>query len=327
MTEDMDRRAFLKTSAALSGAAAFGMAGASEAAQNGGKGKDSPEPGANAMPTGKIGDLEISRLISGGNLIGGWAHSRDLIYVSQLMKHYNTPEKIMETLKIMEEHGINTLIADLRGETVSILHRYWDEMDGNIQWVHQGHTAPGRPAWDIKRAVDNGACAVYIHGGISDKLVRDGNHEVLGTCMDVIREAGVPCGIGAHDLDTVIASETAGYDPDFYMKTLHHHDYWSARNPQQLPPVIENRDGDNYWAQTPEQTIEFMKGIDKPWIAFKVLAAGAIRPQSGFSYAFENGADFICVGMFDWQVSDDALVARRTVSRVAQNGRERSWYA
>ena len=42
--------------------------------------------GANKLPLGKIKDLEISRIICGGNLIGGWAHSRDLMYVSTLVK-------------------------------------------------------------------------------------------------------------------------------------------------------------------------------------------------------------------------------------------------
>jgi hypothetical protein len=44
---------------------------------------------------------------------------------------------------------------------------------------------------------------------------------------------------------------------------------------------------------TPDRTIAFMQEIEKPWIAFKVLAAGGIRPESGFRYAFEHGADFM----------------------------------
>ena len=72
-----------------------------------------PPPQTAKMPTGKIGNLDISRLIIGGNLIGGWAHSRDLIYVSKLFKAYNTQEKIFETLALAEQHGINTiLLAD-----------------------------------------------------------------------------------------------------------------------------------------------------------------------------------------------------------------------
>ena len=47
---------------------------------------------------GQIKNLKLSRLISGGNLISGWAHSRDLSYVHNLMEHYNTPEKVLETL-------------------------------------------------------------------------------------------------------------------------------------------------------------------------------------------------------------------------------------
>ncbi len=61
------------------------------------------------LPMGKLGDHEISRLIMGGNLIGGWAHARDLIYVSSLFKAYNTEKKIYETLILGENAGINTI--------------------------------------------------------------------------------------------------------------------------------------------------------------------------------------------------------------------------
>jgi hypothetical protein len=66
-----------------------------------------------------------------------------------------------------------------------------------------------------------------------------------------------------------------------------------------------------------------MHEVEKPWIAFKVLAAGAIRPESGFRYAFENGADFICAGMFDFQVEENANLVRSILPQ-AQN-RERPW--
>ncbi|MCX8107582.1 MAG: hypothetical protein N3G20_02125, partial [Verrucomicrobiae bacterium] len=80
-----------------------------------------------------------------------------------------------------------------------------------------------------------------------------------------------------------------------------------------------------YWDLDPDRTIAFMQEVEKPWIAFKVLAAGAIRPESGFRYAFENGADFICVGMFDFQVAENVDLVRKILPEV-QN-RHRPWMA
>ncbi len=72
----------------------------------------SVDPGS--LPTGKIGNVTLSRLFLGGNLIGGWAHSRDLIYASTLFRAYNTEAKIFETLEIAQACGINTIQIDPR---------------------------------------------------------------------------------------------------------------------------------------------------------------------------------------------------------------------
>jgi hypothetical protein len=58
-------------------------------------------------------------------------------------------------------------------------------------------------------------------------------------------------------------------------------------------------------------------------MGFKVLAAGALEPKDGFKWAFENGADFICVGMFDFQVVEDVNIALDTLNNL---NRTRPWF-
>lgn len=55
--------------------------------------------------------------------------------------------------------------------------------------------------------------------------------------------------------------------------------------------------------------------------------AGAIRPESGFRYAFENGADCICVGMFDFQVEPNVALVRSLLAESSIQNRPRAWMA
>jgi hypothetical protein len=55
------------------------------------------------------------------------------------------------------------------------------------------------------------------------------------------------------------------------------------------------------------------------------MAAGAILPEDGFRYAFENGADFVCAGMYDFQMVEDVNIACDILNSDLK--RERPWYA
>lgn len=274
-------------------------------------------------PKGSIGDIQLSRLICGGNLISGFAHARDLIYVSSLLKSYFNDEKVIETLWLCESSGVNTAILRTDDDTIRIMKEYW-RRGGKIQWLAQTYPKEEDISGNINKALETGAIGAFVMGNIADKFVKDGRVDLVEKAVSHIKSQGVIAGCAAHSITTVAAVEEAGIETDFYMKTLHHTNYWSSRREDQTDDVITNAD-DNYWEMTPERTIAYMESVSKPWIAYKVLAAGAISPQDGFRYIFENGADFACVGMFDFQIVDNVNTLTELFTKDLQ--RSRPWFA
>jgi hypothetical protein len=301
----MNRRGLIKTSLGVSGALLGGLpyehrALLAQLVDRSNYGKVQ-EP-VKGLQHGKFGKYDVTRLIIGGNLISGSAHGGELLYQSALMTHYFTTEKILETWTLAERNGINTTLMRADPHIIEHYGKFKRERGGKLQWIAQTAPEQGDPVENAKRARDNGAIAIYLHGGVSDDLVKAGKVEEIGRILHGFRQAGLMAGVGAHLLVTVEESEKARLDPDFYMFTI-------------------NRV--NYYSSAPAEIAPFMKNIKKPWIGFKVLGAGRDKPPDGFRHAFEKGADFLAVGMFDWQVRDDTAHVQAMLAKGI--GRDRGW--
>ena len=124
--------------------------------------------------------------------------------------------------------------------------------------------------------------------------------------MRSCKKYDVPVGIGAHRLEPIVFCEREGLTPT----STSRHSITTVTGrliPQtnrQFLEMYEDRNRhdhdeyhDNMFCHDHEETVEFMQDVKVPWIAFKVLAAGAIPPEEGFQYAFRLRRRFrLCWG-------------------------------
>jgi hypothetical protein len=349
MAENLNRRSFLKKSMIATGTAgALGLSFEEKAflehqamAAETETSKNEKEEPIKGLAKGKIGDVEISRMIIGSNLFGGGAHARNLRYVSELMARYFTDEKILDTLQLCEENGINTNI----GSPYKV-NKYNKERGGRMQCIAQ--LDPADYDWsddkytdgtinitkdDIRESVEEaaeiGCVGAFLLGARADRWVKVKRFDMLKEFVSCVRKNGMIAGIGGHDKRVPMECEQAGIDVDFYFKTIHPDTYWGVIEEEDKRPFVVDSfgtyDNDCMWELYPQETIDFMKKIKTPWIGFKVLAAGAVHPSEGFKFAFENGVDFVCAGMFDWQVRENVSIAKDVLAEDIVKNRKRTW--
>ncbi len=273
----------------------------------------------------KIGNVTLSRLILGGNMIGGWAHCRDMRFYDRLVKAYFADERIFRNFRIAEECGVNTILTN--PALMRVINRYWREEGGKIQFISDcGY--PGGVIAGARVSVENGASIVYAHGGHSDSNAAKGNWKFFREYLDESRKLGVPVGIGCHALKTVKFCVEHDCIPDFWMKTVHRVDYPTAHLGEDIGKTSAVGIGvcDNRFVDTDRQEVfDYMATRPEPWIAFKVLGAGIEHPKGAFPVSYDGGADFICCGMYDYQVVDDVNITNEYFAKGLPK-RRREWH-
>ncbi len=320
MAQNISRRGFVKSS--LLASAAIPLAGAFQPANIEAASTGTPSASA-SIPKGKIAGQEFTRLMMGGNLISGYSHSRDLRYVSTLMRRYNTPQKIRETLEAGESRGINSINTWVMDDNSQIF-EHWKN-GGKMKWFAQARLDSNGGFSQVQKAIDQGAVGIHLTGDTGESLLRQGKFEKVAESVAYIKERKRIAGMAAHDLAVIEECVKMKIDVDFFQKTFHTQEYFSAQRPEDKGPVGAH---DNSWCKDPQAVIDVFAKITKPWIAFKILAAGAIPPRAAIPFAFNSGADFILVGMFDWQVEENVSLANRVLGVVssADSKRTRPWY-
>jgi hypothetical protein len=299
MQNRMNRREFLKTSgvagvaaaAAVGGGAAGvaaaaavgagGRAGASAAAAGAGgpagAAAETPKP----LPTFKIGSLEVSRLILGSNPFWGFSHkSREL---DEEMKAYHTDERIIAVLEEAALRGI-TAITSAPDERWCNLYTQYRKDGGKLRiWIAQCHSRAEQMTEEIDRALKTGASAVFIQGARTEEQFGKDKFDVLRAWLDQIRAGGVPAGFAAHWPEVHPELERRKFPADFY--------YQCCYNASKGPTYTEDER---------KKAVETIRSIEKPVVAYKILAAGRLPAEKGFELASNQirRKDGVCVGVY-----------------------------
>lgn len=236
-----------------------------------------------------IGELSVNKFIIGGNQFGGFSHQspeKDLE-----LKKYFTIERIKETLKHAEELGVNTHIARVDHHVLRLLLEYWGQ-GGTIQWIAQVCNSTGSINSGIEKAIDAGAKAAFIHGGIMDNYLANNRLDEIPDYIAKIRDAGLPAGIAGHN-PKVHEWVRDNLDVDFHMCCY----YNSASRDKQA----EHVSGMTEWfiPEDRDAMVDVIKTIDKPVIHYKVLAAGRNNPKEAFAFMAKHfrEQDAVCVGV------------------------------
>jgi len=248
----------------------------------------------------RLGPVEVGRFIVGHNPPCGNSHLSDAL--SAEMKAYFTLENVLALYRRAEELGVRTFM--IRGdyrmlEWVEQYRRAGGEMGFLAQTASEMHDVFA----NIRVLAAAGASGVYHHGTQTDKFWREGRIDETVDYLKCMRDCGVAVGLGTHQPEIIEYAEERGWDVDFYMASL-----YNLSRVERESAIVSGRtayDREQYLPEDREAMCRVIRAVDKPVLAFKILAAGrhCESPEDvreAFRYTFANikPTDGVVVGLF-----------------------------
>jgi len=272
------------------------------------------------LPTMKIGDVEVTRLIVGSNPFTGKSHL-DAATDAE-MKGYFTEEQAFSMLRRCEEAGINAVQSRGSMPVMGLIGRY-RAAGGRLMWL--ATTGKNLTTFDeeLDEMMKYDPAAVCIHGELADDLYLTGRLDLLEGLLDKVRRKNVPAGICAHFPEVLAYAEEKGLKPDYYMASL-----YNLFQPDRSHDV--NPTGERFEESDIPKMYEVIRQLSAPTIALKILGAGRRchdqeQVRKVFQEAFANikPGDGVLVGMYDKHIDQPRLNAEYAAEaiRLAEGSR------
>jgi len=265
------------------------------------------------LPTMKIGDLDITRLIVGTNPFTGKSHLTPRVDAD--MKEHFTRDKVFAMLRRCEEVGINAVQSRGSMPIMELLYHY-RQSGGKLHWLAQ--TGKNLTTFDeeLEEMLKFSPSAICIHGELADDLLLTDRLELLGTLLDKMRKTGLPVGICSHFPEVLEYSEEKGLAPDYYMASV-----YNLFQPDRSNDKVKT--GERFEDSDVPKMYSVIQKLSAPTVALKILGAGRKcntqeQVRQAFIEAFSSikSTDGVLVGMFDKYDDQPALNAQYTLDAI-----------
>lgn len=249
------------------------------------------------LPTIKIGDYNITRLVTGYNPVGGYSHATP--NASRHMREYFTVERTVQFLQHCEAQGINTFQFDLSDKSREALPKLYDS-GSKLQFIclhaKRGHDAT------LDELMTYKPIAVVHHGGVTDAAFRAGKAGEVHDFVKTVHDAGALAGVSSHNPDNIRRIADERWEVDLFMTCFQNLSRTKEEMAEELGLITV---GEPFIEGDRDKMTAAIREVEQPCLGFKILAAGRRcssnrSVERAFNYAFDNmkKTDGVIVGMF-----------------------------
>ncbi len=231
------------------------------------------------MPLIEVEGLNLSRIVCGTNTFFGYSHfsgARD-----RWLKSHFTDDRIVEVMAKCVDLGVNCVVGGEgermrrlldRVEALTGVHFYWMRTPGGF--------TPEEMMQQTSEAAKFGPEICMPHQMYTDNNLIAAENRIVGAeqVLAHIRSLGMIPGWSTHRPETIVTSDRAGYDVQFYIQPYNSIGFLCAVETDWVGHIIR---------QTPRHVL-----------AIKPLGAGRVMPPTGFQFVLSSikPTDFMAVG-------------------------------
>jgi hypothetical protein len=276
------------------------------------------------IPTVDFFGTRVSRLFLGDNPVNGHSYIPDLCSGEQMMDYF-TAQNVVRAFFEAEALGYTTCLPLANDYMLRIIRQYRNE-GGKMNWIFQPYPCVAVEV-NVRQMMACDPIAVYHQGTTTDGLCEAGQISVLRDNLAKLRELGKPVGLGTHVPETILRAEEEGWGVDFYMACLHNTRKRGGEASSFITGKIKHL---KFFMEDRAAMFEVIRQVQKPCIAFKVLAGGQIlygktpeevptAVEAAFRETFANlkPTDLATVGFFQRdkdQLRENADIAARILA-------------